>query len=211
MSRVWKSLDKYCLLETNTTGTRDSDRIIEISCLKVIDNSVVDKYQTFINPNYPRCYKKFSEYNSYNIYPTVQEAVPKLLEFAKGFYFVGWCIDFDLYHLEKEGKFEYNKNVVDVFESYYRTHRDHVVSCSLENIYEYITKGKKDVATYNFEDPYERALALKYAYDYKKDLNKFIYKEMPRYDYLDFGNDKILWLKGEKQGKLGNISEVEGK
>lgn len=200
-NRVWKSLNNYCLLELNTTGVSHKDRILEIVILKVVDDEIVDKFETKINPNF-RLLEKQVEYQKYFSYPTVENIVPELLDFIKGFYLVGWCIDFDMKHLESEGKFEYKKNVVDVFESYYRTHKNSVIPCSLENVYNYEYSHSSKKKNYNFDDLYERCLALKQLYESKMHYNKYIHSKLPRADYIEFPDGSKLWLKGKKQGKF---------
>ena len=198
--RVWKKLNNYCLLELNTTGVSHKDRILEVCCLKVIDNSIVDKFHTKVNPNYKDLERQV-KYKEYYSYPTVKEIVPKILEFVKGFYLVGWCIDFHLDHLEREGKFEYNKNCVDVFESYYRTHKNYVCPCSLENIYNYVFKKKADYKYYDFDNSEDRCLAIKQVYEQKIRSNMFIYKELPQADYLEFADGGKFWLNHKNNNK----------
>lgn len=199
--RVWKRLDNYCILELNTTGVRTKDRILEICVLKIKDNEIIDKFHTKINPKF-KDLERQAKYQEYLSYPTVEDIVPQFLEFTKKYYLVGWCIDFHMYHMTAEGKFDYYKNMVDVFESYYRTHKDYVIPCSLENIYNHLFNKKPEYIYYNFDDPTDRALALKQVYDRKKQSNMFIYKELPSADYLEFPDGEKLWLKGENRGKI---------
>lgn len=45
--------DSYVLLDTETTGLDpEYDRIIEIACIKVKNNEIIDKFQTLIKPPY---------------------------------------------------------------------------------------------------------------------------------------------------------------
>ena len=169
--RVWKNINSYCLLELNTTGVSHKDRILEIVILKVVDNEIVDKFETKTNPNF-RLLAKQVEYQDYLSYPTVEQVIPDILKFIKGFYLVGWCIDFHLQHLEDEGNFEYKKNCVDVFESYYRSYKHELYPCSLENTYVRMYEHTPKMVYYNFDKPNDRCLALKQLYESQKRFNK---------------------------------------
>lgn len=195
---VWKRLQSYCLLELETTYDLRRDRILEVVILKVVNNEVVDEFRKKVNPSI-RKLKDQEKYKDYLAYPTVYEIMPDILKFIKGNYLVGWLMDVNIKLLEKQGYFEYNKNVVDIYDSYYRSYKNEIYPFTLEYVYEKKFKSSKDFVNYDFDDPKDRALAIKQLYERKMDVNMFIYKELPSSAYIDFGNGHKLWINGHSE------------
>lgn len=120
LNNIWKPLNNYCLINALYTGQEYDDKIIEITCVKVLDNCVAEIFSSKISPSFSEiAYPDFNfdlKIRAYppNQYPTMLEIAPKIIEFAKGLYFVGYKTNNTLAHIIREGKLDYFKNVVDV-------------------------------------------------------------------------------------------------
>ena len=91
----------YCVYDLETTGlSLEHDRIIEIAAFKVKEGIIVDKFNTFVNPKRP-----IPEYivakttiTDFDVKdaPTIEEILPKFLEFAKDSILVAHNSQFDV-------------------------------------------------------------------------------------------------------------------
>lgn len=175
----WKALKDYCLLETYTTGLGKHGKILEIACLKVIDNQIVDTFHTYVNPKIHKLAER-EKYKEYEIYPTMPEIAPKFLEFVKGFYLVGWNTYVDMYYLEKDGKFEYKKMVIDVYEPYRRSYKYIASEFYVKTTYEMMYRNSDNYQELDFENLIDCCRAVKQLYESQIRYNHFTHVELPK-------------------------------
>lgn len=93
--------DTYVILDLETTGyDRKFDEIIEMAAIKVLNNEISDKFQSFVHPEMP-----IDEYiikltgitnEMVENAPYVNDAIPKILDFIGDLPIVGHFISFDV-------------------------------------------------------------------------------------------------------------------
>lgn len=96
-----KPISEYCVLDFETTGLNgDTDKIIEIAILKILNGKVIDEYCTLVNPQ-QHISSSASQVN--HIYdedvieaPLYEDVGPKVAEFLGDCFIVGHNIKFDL-------------------------------------------------------------------------------------------------------------------
>ncbi len=93
--------DSFVVFDIETTGLSPiKNRIIEIGAVKIVNGEIVDKFSTFINPQVPIPFEihhltKIDD-SMVNTAPTMEEVLPKFLEFAKGSVLVAHNASFDV-------------------------------------------------------------------------------------------------------------------
>ncbi len=117
-----QSLDgAYVVVDIETTGLSPvRGKIIEISALRVEGGDITDRFNTFVNPEIPipAFTEEFTSINDLMVRdaPTIEEAMPRFLEFAKDAVFVAHNASFDYgflsYYADLAG-LEYRPTVVD--------------------------------------------------------------------------------------------------
>ena len=136
----WKTLNNYCILSLNNAANSQKSEIVEICCVKVRNNEVVDLYiKDKLN---------FDE----------------LQKFIGRNNIVGWCIDYHVGSIQYHARRRLKNNFVDVFEPYYRDYKDLVSPCSLQLVYEYAL-SRQQRQDYDFNDPHDKCMAIKKLYD----------------------------------------------
>ena len=105
--------DTYSVFDIETTGfdPTKQDKITEIAICKVKNGEIIDEYTTFINPerNIPLQVQKLTHITNEMVTgaPTIEEALPDILNFIEGTTLVAHNSDFDIsflnYFIEKEG------------------------------------------------------------------------------------------------------------
>ena len=90
----------YTVFDLETTGlSQHYDTIIEISCQKVRNGAVIDSFDTFVNPrrHIPDLITRLTSITDEMVSgaPTIEEALPRFLEFAKDTIWVGHNVQFD--------------------------------------------------------------------------------------------------------------------
>ncbi len=116
--------DTYCVFDLETTGfdPKKQDKITEIAICKVKNGEIIDEYTTFINPerNIPFEVQKLTHITNEMVKdaPTIEEALPDILDFIEGTTLVAHNSDFDItflsYFIEKEGyKDRFNNLIID--------------------------------------------------------------------------------------------------
>ncbi len=100
--------DDYVVFDIETTGLSTIyNKIIEIGAVKVSKGQITDKFSTFVNPLEPIPYKieeltGISD-NMVSSSPTIEEVLPKFLEFSKDCVMVAHNADFDMSFIISEG------------------------------------------------------------------------------------------------------------
>ena len=113
--------DTYVVFDLETTGfSAKSDKIIEIGAVKVTNGKIVDRFSTFVNPERPIPFRieKLTSINDNMVinHPTIDEILPKFMEFCKGAIMVAHNADFDMSfiaHNCKEMGLECDFTIVD--------------------------------------------------------------------------------------------------
>ena len=116
--------DTYCVFDLETTGfsPEKQDKITEIAICKVKNGEIIDEYTTFINPerNIPFNVQKLTHITDDMVKdaPTIEEALPDILDFIEGTTLVAHNADFDIsflnYFIEKEGyKERFTNYIID--------------------------------------------------------------------------------------------------
>ena len=101
--------DAYVVFDLETTGfSTAANKIIEIGAVKVLNGKITDKFSTFVNPEVPIPYK-IEELTSINDNmvldaPTIEEILPKFLEFSEGCVMVAHNASFDMGFIEANCK-----------------------------------------------------------------------------------------------------------
>lgn len=94
-------LDDYCVIdiETSNNGRRYGE-IVEISCLKVRNNQIVDSFDELIKPEFPIDKWTQSIHHISNEMvkdkPSIKEIYPKLLKFIQNDLLIGHNVHFDI-------------------------------------------------------------------------------------------------------------------
>lgn len=95
-----KYVDNYVVFDIETSGLSPvNDKIIEIGAVKYVDNKKVDEFSYLINPNI-KLTKIITDVTGITDEdligkPTIDEVLPKFLEFIKGFAVIGHNVGFD--------------------------------------------------------------------------------------------------------------------
>ncbi len=116
--------DTYCVFDLETTGfdPEKQDKITEIAICKVKNGEIIDEYTTFINPerNIPYNVQQLTHITEDMVKdaPTIEEALPTILDFIQGSTLVAHNSDFDInflnYFVNKEGyKDRFNNLIID--------------------------------------------------------------------------------------------------
>ncbi len=100
---------KYVVFDIETTGfSSDRDKIIEIGAAKYENGQKVDGFSEFINPGIPIPYRitQLTSITDDMVMqaPSVEEILPKFLEFCKGYIVVGHNVQFDIAFIKKNAK-----------------------------------------------------------------------------------------------------------
>ena len=116
--------DTYCVFDIETTGfsAEKQDKITEIAICKVKGGEIIDEYTTFINPerNIPQNVQELTHITDEMVKdsPTIEEALPEILDFIEGSTLVAHNADFDIsflnYFITKEGYADrFNNLIID--------------------------------------------------------------------------------------------------
>ncbi len=114
-------LDTYVSIDLETTGLNPKrDKIIEIGAVKVVEGSITDTFETFVNPG-RRLEERIVELTGIKDEdlegaPYIEEVLPRLLEFLQDFPLLGHSILFDYSFLKKAAvdlKLSFEKQAVD--------------------------------------------------------------------------------------------------
>lgn len=114
-------LDTYVSIDLETTGLNPKrDKIIEIGAVKVVEGSITDTFETFVNPG-RRLEERIVELTGIKDEdlegaPYIEEVLPQLLEFLQDFPLLGHSILFDYSFLKKAAvdlKLSFEKQAVD--------------------------------------------------------------------------------------------------
>ena len=119
-----KFSDTYCVFDTETTGfdPRKNDMLTEIAICKVKDGKIIDEFTTFINPerNIPKEVQDLTHITEDMVKdaPTIEEVLPKILDFFGDSILVAHNADFDInflqYFVEKYGyQDRFNNLIID--------------------------------------------------------------------------------------------------
>ena len=101
--------DAYVVFDLETTGfSTVANKIIEIGAVKVVNCKITDKFSAFVNPEVPIPYR-IEELTSINDNmvldaPTIEEILPKFLEFSEGCVMVAHNASFDMGFIEANCK-----------------------------------------------------------------------------------------------------------
>ena len=120
LNNIWKNVKTYTVIHAKMTGFEYDDRIIEICCVKVSNETIVDTFRTKVNPVFDEKADKYFDLEKNRLlyaddsYPSMKELAPIIFNFAKGTYFVGWNTNNTLGHIIREGKIDYFKNTINV-------------------------------------------------------------------------------------------------
>ncbi|MGN0769017.1 MAG: exonuclease domain-containing protein [Christensenellales bacterium] len=112
----------YVAFDLETTGLNvESDEIIEIAAIKIVDGQFTEKFSTFVKPSHP-IPKRITEITGINdetvaSSPSAGEVIPDFYRFAKGCTLVGHNIgSFDIPLLNSQAakcKYEFNNTFID--------------------------------------------------------------------------------------------------
>ncbi len=102
--RLACSLSSYVLLDFETTGLSNKDRIVEVGCAKVLYGKITETFQTLVNPEMAIPYYASQIHGIYTKdvidSPTVAEMLPLLLDFIGDSVLVAYNADFDMRFLQ---------------------------------------------------------------------------------------------------------------
>ena len=115
-------VDDYVVFDIETSGLSASDdKIIEIGAVKYINNKKVDEFSYLINPKI-KLQKIITDVTGITDddlidKPTIEEVLPKFLDFIKGFTIIGHNVKFDCsfinYNAKKLHLNEMDNQVID--------------------------------------------------------------------------------------------------
>ena len=93
--------DTFVVFDLETTGFSPSkNQIIEIGAVKVVNGSITERFSTFVNPKVPIPFEieQLTSINDDMVLdaPTIEEVLPKFLEFSKDAVMVAHNADFDM-------------------------------------------------------------------------------------------------------------------
>lgn len=113
--------DTYCVFDLETTGFNPKlEKITEIAVCKVRNGEIIDEFSTFVNPekSIPKNVQELTHITDDMVKdaPTIEEILPKFLEFTKDTILVAHNAKFDISfisHFAKELKLEFKPKVMD--------------------------------------------------------------------------------------------------
>jgi DNA polymerase-3 subunit epsilon len=115
--------DNFTVIDLETTGL-DSyyDEIIEIAAIKVRNKEIVDKFETLVNPNFPvdDFITQLTGITNEMLEnaPSIEEVLPKFLDFVKDDIILGHNVNFDINFLYDSMleilNYKFNNNYVDL-------------------------------------------------------------------------------------------------
>ncbi|MDO4326984.1 MAG: PolC-type DNA polymerase III [bacterium] len=113
--------DVYVVFDIETTGfSAVQDKIIEIGAVKVVDGKITEKFSTFVNPKVPIPFEieKLTSITDEMVMsaPTIEEVLPKFLEFSKGAVMVAHNASFDMgfiFQNARQQGFSINPTILD--------------------------------------------------------------------------------------------------
>ncbi len=113
--------DKYVVFDIETTGfSAQYDKIIEIGAVKVEKGNVVDRFSEFVNPKIPIPFKieQLTGINDEMVMEagTIEEVLPRFVEFIKDSVMVAHNADFDMSFIFKNARdlgYELDCTIVD--------------------------------------------------------------------------------------------------
>lgn len=117
-----KYVDDYVVFDIETSGLNSvHDKIIEIGAVKYINNKKVDEFNYLINPSIPlpKIITTVTGITNYDLIgkPTIEEVLPKFLDFIKGYTVIGHNVSFDISFINQNAKHlhlnELDNNVID--------------------------------------------------------------------------------------------------
>lgn len=116
--------DEFVVFDIETTGLSSiNDKIIEIGAVKIKNMEVIDTFETFINPqtHISNFITKLTGINDTMVkdYPTIDEILPRFIEFIKGAILVAHNANFDVTFIKTKAKnmgIEINNAVLDTLE-----------------------------------------------------------------------------------------------
>lgn len=109
----------YIIFDIETTGlNKQNDDVIQLSALKIINDKVVDKINTFIKPktNIPEKITYLTGIKNEDVYnaPSIDETINKFSLFIEGLPLIGHnIINFDLPFLSEKGLVLNGNNIID--------------------------------------------------------------------------------------------------
>lgn len=111
----------YVVFDIETTGLKSNfDQIIEIGAVKISNNQITDRFQSFVNPNRPIPYEiiKLTGIHNDDVIsaPNIDEVLPRFLEFAEDRVVVAHNAGFDMSFISEACRLqniEYNPKVLD--------------------------------------------------------------------------------------------------
>ncbi|MBQ9391790.1 MAG: PolC-type DNA polymerase III [Lachnospiraceae bacterium] len=113
--------NSYVVFDIETTGFNAlKDMIIEIGAVKLVNNEIVDKYSTFVNPKRPIPYEIFqlTSISDDDVIsaPTIDSVLPEFIDFCKGSVMVAHNDEFDMGFISakaRELNLEWDKTSID--------------------------------------------------------------------------------------------------
>ncbi len=107
--RGQKLTDRYVVFDLETTGfSAKTDRMIEIGAVKVENGKIIDRFSTFVNPQIPIPFRieKLTGIDDSMVInaPTIEEILPKFMEFCKDSVMVAHNADFDMSFISENCK-----------------------------------------------------------------------------------------------------------
>ena len=113
--------DTYCVFDLETTGFNPKlEKITEIAVCKVRNGEIIDEFSTFVNPekSIPKNVQELTHITDDMVKdaPTIEEILPRFLEFTKDTILVAHNAKFDISfisHFAKELKLEFKPKVMD--------------------------------------------------------------------------------------------------
>lgn len=133
----------FVVFDLETTGlSQDNDRIIEIAATKYNTTSELDTFETFVNPGFPISEKITNLTSITNDMvkdsKTIDEIMPKFLEFVKGSILVAHNASFDVgmikANLKRLGMEVIDFPVIDTLNLFRSLHHDDVKRFNLEEL-----------------------------------------------------------------------------